>query len=70
VDDEGLYRVVGVRADGVRVVVDEGITAERAQHFRMLLIDANAFPDARVEADEPPVQPEASVLVGKASVAS
>ena len=62
-DNEGLYRVVGVRADGVRVVVDEGITADRARHFRMLLVDANAFPDARVEADESPVQPEASVKV-------
>jgi hypothetical protein len=47
------FRVVAERADGARVVVEEGLTIERANHVRMLLLNANAFPEIRVEPDEP-----------------
>jgi hypothetical protein len=47
------YRVVGVRADGTRVVVDEGLTLEQVHQANMLLTRANAFPDVWVEPDGP-----------------
>jgi hypothetical protein len=51
-DSSETYRVVGVRADGARVVVEEGLTIERANHVRTLLLNANAFPEVKVEPDE------------------
>jgi hypothetical protein len=50
-DEPGLCRVVCVRADGARVIIDDGLSTERAHHIRMLLVAANAFPDVSVEPD-------------------
>ena len=48
-DEPETYRVAGMRADGTQVVMEEGITLERATHVRMLLLNANAFQDVGVE---------------------
>jgi hypothetical protein len=47
------YRVIGVRSGGASVVVDEGLTVERANHVWTLLACANAFPRVRIEIDQP-----------------
>jgi hypothetical protein len=56
-DEQVTYHVVGVGADGVREIVDEGLTLERANRVRTLLVNANAFPDVGVEPDGPPERP-------------
>ena len=52
-DSTETYCVVGVRHDGIRVQVDEGVTFERAVHIKMLLSNANAFPKVEIERDLP-----------------
>jgi hypothetical protein len=47
-----MFCVVGLRPDGMRVQIDEGLTKERAEHVRKLLVNANAFPTVLVEPDE------------------
>jgi hypothetical protein len=47
------YRVAGVYTDGRRVIVDDGLTFERAGRVRSLLIGASAFAYVSVESDQP-----------------
>jgi hypothetical protein len=49
VDAARMYRVVGVSADGARVAVAEGMTSGRAYNVKMLLVNANAFPEVEIE---------------------
>lgn len=44
------YRVVGGNGDS-RIVLDEGLTHERAEQIMRLLLVANAFPTLRIEAE-------------------
>jgi hypothetical protein len=53
------YHVVGERVDGVRIVLDESLTIERAIHFCRLLALAGAFPRIQIEPDGP-VNPDES----------
>jgi hypothetical protein len=43
------YRVVGVNGDRTRVILDEGLTKQRAQQMRRLLLGANTFPRVAID---------------------
>jgi hypothetical protein len=47
------YRVVGVRGDNSRIVLDEGLARHQADHLRELLRITNAFPSVDVELEGP-----------------
>lgn len=46
---EMTYRVVGVHADGTRVILAEHLTEARAEAVRQALLDPKAFREIRVE---------------------
>ena len=46
------YRVVGIREDGTRVILEEGVAQDRAAALMAALLAANAYDIVRVE-DEP-----------------
>lgn len=45
------YRVVAVRANGQRVVLDEALQQSRAEEMRKILLQAGSFPEITVEPD-------------------
>ena len=49
VGDPVSYRVIGVKADGTRVLIDDGLSHARARHVRFMLLFAGAFPEVEVE---------------------
>jgi hypothetical protein len=48
------YRVVGVRADGARVTVEDGVSRRQAEELKQLLIFANAFRAVEIEPERQP----------------
>ncbi len=49
---ETIYRVVGVQADGTRVILAEHLTEARAQAVRQALLDPKAFREICVEPEK------------------
>ena len=43
------YRVIGVRDDGTRIVLDDALTRDRAVALRKALLSGRAFPDVHLE---------------------
>ena len=48
-DEMPTYRVIGVRDDGTRIVLDEALSRERAAALHNALIRGRVFPDVHVE---------------------
>lgn len=43
------YRVIGVRNDGTRIILDDALPRERAVALRKALVGSRAFPELHVE---------------------
>ena len=43
------YRVIGVREDGTRIVLDDALSRDRAVALRKALLSGRAFPDVHLE---------------------
>jgi hypothetical protein len=54
IDSRNLtYRVVGVCLDKSRLVVEDGLTPQRAEEVKDLLLNAGAFRVVEIEPDRP-----------------
>jgi hypothetical protein len=51
------YRVVGVRKDKRRVVVENGLTRPRADQLKRALLNAGTFPKVVIEREDLPAGP-------------
>ena len=65
----GSFRVVAVRADGQRLVLDEALEQSRAEEMRKVLLQAGAYREITVEPDVNDGTLKATVNDGSETVA-